>query len=273
MSHLRFASLGSGSRGNATLVEAGDTRVLIDNGFSARECGRRLARLGVAAETLTAVLVTHEHSDHAAGVVALAARHRLPVYLTAGTHRVMEQRGLFAGVEVECRRVLRGIRFAVGALAITPVRVPHDAQEPCQYFFEAGGARLGVLTDLGSVTPQVVDACSGCDALLLECNHDAGMLAGGPYPQQLKTRVGGDFGHLSNRQAGELLQAMDVSQLRTLVIGHLSEQNNEALLARRGIAAALGWAEERIVVASQAEGHGWLTVSGEEARVAGTCGA
>lgn len=274
MTVLRFASLGSGSRGNATLVEAGGTRVLIDNGFSARECGRRLAALGVDPATLSAILVTHEHSDHANGVAPLAARHGVPVFLSAGTRAAMEARGHFDGVRLDLRRVVRGVAFPLGALVVTPVRVPHDAREPCQYLFEAGGARLGVLTDVGGCTPGVIDAYGGCDALLLECNHDVEMLRQGPYPAGLKQRVAGDYGHLSNRQAAAFLRALDTSRLSTLLLGHLSEQNNRESLARQAVAEALGWPQERIRVASQSGGHDWLTATNErDARVAGHTGA
>ncbi len=270
---LRFSSLGSGSRGNALLVEAGSTRLLVDNGFSVREATRRLATRGVEPGSLAAILVTHEHSDHANGVAGFAARHDVPVFLTAGTHRAMSARGHFEGLSVDCRRVVRGIGFRVGGIQVTPVRVPHDAQEPCQYLFEAGGACLGVLTDTGSLTPQIVEAYARCDALLLECNHDVDMLASGPYPPSLKARVGGEFGHLSNTQAAQLLAQVDRQRLRTLVVAHLSEKNNLEHLARRAAAAALGWPEEQVVAASQADGHDWLPVHPTQARIAGDSGA
>lgn len=258
MEGLRFASLGSGSRGNALVVAAGDTRVLVDNGFGLRETLRRLSRIDVDPGSLGGVLVTHEHSDHANGVAALAARYGIPVYLTAGTKRAMEARGQFDGLAVDCRRIVRSQPFSCGALTVLPVRVPHDAAEPCQFVFESAGARFGMLTDLGSLTPQVVEAYACCDALFLECNHDAQMLAGGPYPPSLKARVGGDFGHLSNDQAAALLEQVDLDRLGTLVIGHLSEKNNRAPLARSVAAGALGRQVEAVVVASQAEGHGWV---------------
>lgn len=269
---LRFASLGSGSRGNATLIEAGETRVLLDNGFSVRETLRRLARLDVSVDTLSAILVTHEHSDHVNGVAGLASRHNIPVFLTAGTKRVMEARGLFNGLVVDCHRVMRGMPFVIGGLTIFPLRVPHDAEEPCQFVFEAQGARLGVLTDVGSFTSQLMEAYAACDALFLECNHDARMLADGPYPASLKTRVGGDFGHLSNAQAAQLLAKVDKDRLATLVIGHVSEKNNLESLVRQVVATAMGWAEEAIVVASQSDGHGWLSVYSKDARAAGNSG-
>jgi phosphoribosyl 1,2-cyclic phosphodiesterase len=273
VSTLRFAALGSGSRGNATIVEAGKTRVMIDNGFSVRECTRRLGVLGVSPDTLSAILVTHEHSDHSSGVAGFAARHGVPVFLSAGTRRAMEARGHFDGLAVDCRRIVRGAAFTVGDISVMPVRVPHDAQEPCQYVFDAGGARLGVLTDLGDMTPQLIAAYGGCDALMLECNHDVGMLNDGPYPLSLKARVGGEFGHMSNAQAAALLRALDTSRLKTLVVGHLSEKNNRESLARAAVSGALGWPDERVLVASQTTGHGWLTVMSEGSRVAGHSGA
>lgn len=270
---LRFASLGSGSRGNATVVESGATRVLVDCGFSVRETLKRLARAGVDPESLAGILVTHEHADHASGVPGFAARFRLPVFLSAGTHRALEARGCLAGVKIEWNRILRGVPFTLGALAILPVRVPHDAQEPCQFVFESAGAKFGLLTDIGDVTPQVVAAYGGCHALLLESNHDVAMLRSGPYPPALRARVGGEFGHMSNDQTAQLLRAIDVSCLQTLVLAHLSEQNNQQSLARRAAAAAIGWQETAVRVASQAEGHDWVQVRTQTACVAGHAGA
>ena len=273
MTELRFASVGSGSRGNAMVVAGGGTRLLLDNGFSLRETLRRLERLGLAPQDLAGVLVTHEHADHAAGVVPLAARYGLPVWLTEGTRQAMAARGHFEGVNVDCRRVARGSDFRIGEIDVSAVRVPHDAREPCQYLFAHGVARLGVLTDTGSLTTALVTAYGGCDALFLECNHDAAMLADGPYPPPLRARVGGDFGHLGNHQAAELLARLDRSRLHTLAIGHLSEKNNCPRLARRAVAAVLGWHEERVVAATQAGGHDWLTVHPPQARAAGDSGA
>lgn len=273
MSALRFASVGSGSRGNAMVIDSGRTRLLLDNGFSLRETLRRLARLGVEPDSLAAVLVTHEHADHAAGVVPLAARHGLPVYLTEGTRQAMAARGHFDGAVVETRRVVRGAAFSVGDIAVRALRVPHDAREPCQYLFERDGARLGVLTDTGSLTPQLLAAYADCDALFLECNHDVQMLASGPYPPPLRARVGGDFGHLNNAQATGLLARVDRIRLQALAIGHVSEKNNCAALARRLAAEAIGWPQERVVMASQSAGHDWLQVFPVQARLAGDSGA
>ncbi len=225
---FRFASLGSGSRGNATLVQAGTTSVLVDCGFAARELVARCADLGFDPAGLTAILVTHEHGDHMRGVGALARRFGVPVWMSHGTWRaadfgVLSDLNLFAGHEGD---------FRIGDLVVTPVPVPHDAREPTQFVFTWGGLRLGLLTDLGSITPRVLEAFDRLDALLLECNHDCEMLANGPYPPGLQARVGGCYGHLNNAQAAEFLRSIDHTRLRHLVAGHLSEKNNAPELAR-----------------------------------------
>jgi phosphoribosyl 1,2-cyclic phosphodiesterase len=249
---MRFASLGSGSRGNALLVEAGRTRVLLDCGFSVRETESRLARLGVEAARIDAILVTHEHDDHVGGVARLAARHGLPVWLTHGTLRATPA---LAGADV--RVFDPHARFAVGDLEMEPFPVPHDAAEPAQYIFGDGAHRLGVLTDIGEPTPHVAATLSGCDALVLECNHDAEMLARGPYAAPLKRRIAGRLGHLDNEASAALLGRLDNRRLRHIVASHLSETNNTPELARLALARALGCAPDWIGVASQDGGFGW----------------
>ena len=249
---MRFASLGSGSRGNALLVEAGRTRVLLDCGFNARETVRRLARLGVEPGTLSGILVTHEHGDHASGVARFASRYRVPVWMTDGTLRA-------AGVMGEARVSVFDPHqpFALDGLRVEPFPVPHDAAEPVQYVLGDGARRLGVLTDIGEPTSHVAAVLDGCDALVLECNHDAGMLAGGPYPPQLKRRIAGRLGHLENGQAAQLLSRLDRSRLRQVVAAHLSETNNTPELARAALAGALGCPADWIGVASQDGGFAW----------------
>ncbi|MDY0006007.1 MAG: MBL fold metallo-hydrolase [Spongiibacteraceae bacterium] len=251
---MRFASLGSGSRGNATLVEADDSCVLVDCGFSLRETVRRLALLGRAPEDLTAILVTHEHGDHLRGVATLARRYGLPVYATPGTARGETIAELTTLCPVDLRQ-----SFAVGALDVLPVAVPHDAREPCQYVFRHRGRTLGVLTDLGCVTPQVQDSYRQCDALMLECNHDVAMLATGPYPAFLKRRVGGDFGHLNNLQAAGLLAALEQARLQHLVLSHISEKNNTRQRAEAAVQAVLT-TRVSVFSADQASGFAWREI-------------
>jgi phosphoribosyl 1,2-cyclic phosphodiesterase len=253
---IRFASLGSGSRGNALVVEAGRTRVLLDCGFSLKDTEYRLARLGVEPGGLAAILVTHEHDDHVGGVARLAARHGIPVWLTHGTLRAA------AGLAAAAARVFDPHRrFAVGDLELEPFPVPHDAAEPVQYAVGDGAHRLGVLTDIGEPTSHVAAMLHGCDALVLECNHDARMLAQGPYPPQLKRRIAGRLGHLDNEAAARLLGQLDNRRLRHVVASHLSETNNTPELARSALAGALGCAPHWIGVATQDQGFGWREIT------------
>ncbi len=249
---MRFASLGSGSKGNALLVESGRTRVLVDCGFGPRETAARLDRLDVAPESVTAVLVTHEHADHVGGAAACAARFGWTIHASHGTASAARQLA-----EVAVRRFDSHAPFAVGELEIHPYPVPHDAREPTQFVFSDGSARLGVLTDAGVLTPHIVAMLADCAALVLECNHDADMLARGRYPPPLKQRIAGGFGHLENAAAASLLRAMDVSKLRHVVAAHLSEENNTPALARSALAEALGCVPDWIGVATQAEGFDW----------------
>lgn len=253
---MRFASLGSGSRGNATLVECGATLVMIDCGFSCRETERRLGRLGRTPDQLSALLVTHEHGDHVRGVPLLARKYGLPVWLTRGTHGMLRDTGLPVVQYFDGHSSVE-----IGDLCISPFTVPHDAREPCQFVFENGMRRLGLLTDTGRMTPHIIESLDGCDALLLECNHDADMLAGGPYSAALKRRVGGPLGHLSNGQARALLEALDCSRLQHLVAAHLSDNNNRPALARTALGAALDCAEDWIGVADQDAGLDWRSIS------------
>jgi phosphoribosyl 1,2-cyclic phosphodiesterase len=251
---MRFASLGSGSRGNSLVVDAGGTRLLLDCGFSMRSTLARLARLSILPEELSGILVTHEHSDHVAGIYRFSARFGIPVYMTHGT-RAMASREDAAGVE--CRPIDGHAKFSVNGIEVTPFPVPHDAREPVQFIVSDGQCRLGVLTDCGTITPHVTAMLDGCHALVLECNHDPDLLAASDYPAPLKRRIAGDFGHLGNAQAASLLRRIDTTALRHVVAAHLSERNNRPHLARKALAQVLGCAESWIGVASQEDGVGW----------------
>ena len=254
---MRFASLGSGSQGNATLVSDGETLILVDCGFPRKETERRLQRLNVAAEDIDAVIVTHEHGDHMGGVASFSRHYKTPVYLTHGTASSGRTSGVFQQTLINA-----GDDFTVGKLHILAVPVPHDAREPVQFRFQASGRTLGLLTDLGSITPHLVEAFSGCDALLLEFNHDLDLLMQGAYPASLKRRVAGDFGHLNNTQAGELLQRLDNHRLKILVAGHLSLKNNSREHALAALAVAADHHDAEIHLACQDSGFDWLSVSG-----------
>ena len=257
---MRFASLGSGSEGNALLVEVRSgtttTRVLLDCGFSAKELERRLARLGLGVESLDAILITHEHSDHIGSALTLARKWSIPLHMSWGTARAVGA----DEAEVDLHVLWGDEAVAIGDLSVLPYTVPHDAREPLQYVLSDGASRLGVLTDVGTSTPHISAVLSGCDALVLECNHDVRMLAASRYPQSLKARIGGNHGHLNNEAAAEILASLDRSRLRHLIAAHLSQQNNTPALAQAAMAGVLGAAAVEVVVASQDDGFDWLSL-------------
>jgi phosphoribosyl 1,2-cyclic phosphodiesterase len=254
---MRFASLGSGSQGNALIVEVGATRVMLDCGFGLRDTVMRLARLGVAPETISGVVVTHEHDDHGRGIERFATRYPTRVWITHGTLRTMSAGGGF-GARVSLVDPHRP--FAIGDVQIEPFPVPHDATEPVQYVLGDGARRLGVLTDAGTPTAHMVDMLSGCDALVLECNHDPEMLERGPYPPQLKRRIASRLGHLDNRASAELLARLDRTRLTHVIAAHLSQTNNTPDLARAALAAVLNCTPAWIDVADQDAGFGWRQI-------------
>jgi len=257
---LRFRSLGSGSSGNATIVEARSagtvTRLLVDCGLGVRQLEQRLAVAGLAFTDIDAVFVTHEHSDHLGCARRLALRQRIPVWMSRGTRASIR--------ETDFDHLLHfasdGAPFSLGELQLTPFAVPHDAREPLQLRCSDGHASLGILTDLGHANAHVLNHLSDCQALLLECNHDPGMLADSRYPAFLQQRIGGSHGHLSNARSAAIAQALNHAGLCTVVAAHLSRENNRPELARASLAAALGRRPEDIGVADPVTGTDWLVV-------------
>lgn len=254
---MHFASIGSGSKGNGTVVRADECTLLIDCGFSALEAEKRLEKLGILPQELTAILVTHEHSDHVRGVAGLARKYSIPVYASHGTYHA--EASLHTLKDIHTFDSHRDT-FWINDIAVTPIAVPHDAREPTQYIFYDGKHRLGVLTDIGSIPPYIIEQYENCDSLLLEYNHDVAMLQNGPYPPSLKQRVGGNWGHLSNLQASQFLAAIDHERLQHLVIAHISEKNNRQELALACVRDVFSYSE-RVTMADQQDGFAWLALA------------
>jgi phosphoribosyl 1,2-cyclic phosphodiesterase len=238
------------------LIEARRTRLMLDNGFSLRETEKRLGFMGADAGSISAILVTHEHADHVNGVGAFARKYGLTVYATVGTFNSSR-----LGELPDVRLISGHQSFSIGDLQIHPFPVPHDAREPCQFVFCDGNRRLGILTDTGSSTAHIEEQLTGCDALVLECNHDRTLLAQGGYPYHVKMRVAGDYGHLNNEQAASLLRRIDTSSLQHIVAAHISEKHNTPALAQQSLSAALCCQREWIAVAGQQSGLDWRDVN------------
>ena len=250
---VRFASLGSGSKGNSAVIDDGETCLLIDLGFTLKDALRRMARLNLDPLDIDAILVTHEHADHCHGVPVFARKFKTPVYLSHGTYSPVDMGRLPILNRINCHQP-----FQLGTFEVIPVAVPHDAKEPCQYVISSNGLTVGILTDLGHITPHVRQCYRECDVLMLECNHDAQMLREGPYSWPLKKRVGGEYGHLNNEQASDLLGSVNLQRLRKLVLSHVSQQNNRPDLALAAVREHLrGWPGD-LIVASQDEGMAWV---------------
>ncbi|MGF1644764.1 MAG: MBL fold metallo-hydrolase [Thiotrichales bacterium] len=254
---LRCRSLGSGSRGNATLVETDESLVLVDCGFSAAEVERRIASAGYRVDDLDAILVTHEHGDHVRGADTLSRRYEIPVWLTPGCKLAMGSAEFHAPTLISSHA-----EFCVKDLRIQPFPVPHDAREPCQFVFSNGTQQLGLLTDLGCVTPHILAVLRDCTGLLLEFNYERPLLMAGSYPESLKHRIDGAWGHLSNRQACELLVQLDRSRLRFVVGMHLSEQNNTPERVRTLLSQAVSGHDIETEIADQHSGCRWFELDG-----------
>lgn len=250
---LRFASLGSGSRGNASLVEFGSTLLMVDCGLPCKIVEERLRAVDREPRDVTAILVTHEHTDHVQGVATFAKRYNTPVWMTPGTASAL--RTITRVQHLSSHREL-----TIGGIGVRPYPVPHDAREPCQFTFAAAGRRLGMLTDAGHVTPHMLEQLTGCDALALECNHDLDSLERGSYPDSLKARVASRFGHLNNGQTTELLCRLDATRVQWVLGLHLSERNNSPEHVRDTLRPALETARYPLHLATQDAPTPWLTL-------------
>ncbi len=253
--------LASGSRGNCALVATSATRILVDAGLSGRETFKRLRALGERAEEISAIVITHEHSDHVAGLQRLATKLNVPVFLTAPTHHawsraVRDEKGEIPELP-KSEHFSAGRGFSVGDIEVMPFTIPHDAADPVGFTFRAEGVKVGFATDLGYMPASVRDHLRGCSVLVMESNHDVEMLRLGPYPWSVKQRVMSRVGHLSNEALAEFFSSDYDGSAEYLVLAHLSEQNNHPEIARAAAEQALGgrlglW-HNRVLLATQAE--------------------
>jgi len=255
---LEVASLGSGSAGNATLVRTENTTLLVDCGFTLKETLKRMASLGVSPSDLTAVLISHEHSDHIKGIGPLSRKFGVPIYLTHGTFRRLKDNRLLAYELFHAHAP-----FTLGDIEVDPFPTPHDAAESCQFVLRNNQVSFAVATDMGICPPHVLSKLSGVNGMLIECNYDEDMLRNGPYPPSLQHRIRGQFGHLGNVQAGPVVRAIDHPALQTILLGHLSEKNNTESCARDAVLASITRNPERVEVLKQHAASQWYAISSE----------
>jgi len=258
---VSITMLASGSRGNCAIVSSSCTKILVDAGISCRETFKRMKALGDDPRSLSAILVTHEHSDHIYGLAMLAKKLRIPVFMTGATHQAWARALRNANGErpklEKFERFESGHGFQVGDIAVRPFTIPHDAADPVGFTFRAEGVKIGVATDLGYLPVSVRDHLSGCDVLVMESNHDLEMLRVGPYPWSVKQRVMSRVGHLSNLALADFFSNDYDNRAAFVVLAHLSEQNNHPEIARREAEKALatrgGLFQNRVLLAAQTE--------------------
>jgi phosphoribosyl 1,2-cyclic phosphodiesterase len=258
---VTVSMLASGSRGNCAFVSSARTKILVDAGISSREIFKRLRSIGEDAKSLTAILITHEHSDHVYGLATLSKKLRIPVFITAATHTawsraLRNQNGERPQLE-KLEKFESGHRFQIGDIEVKPFTIPHDAVDPVGFTFRAEGVKVSLATDLGYLPANVRDHLRGSDVLVMESNHDIEMLRGGPYPWQVKQRVASNVGHLSNGKLADFFHGDYDDSAAFVVLAHLSEQNNHPEIARREAERALalrgGLFNNRVMVAMQSE--------------------
>jgi len=258
---VTVSMLASGSRGNCGFVASARTRILVDAGISCRETFKRMKSLGLDPASLSAILITHEHSDHIYGLATLAKKLRIPVFMTVATHAawaraLRNEKGERPQLE-KLEKFESGHRFQVGDIEVKPFTIPHDAADPVGFTFRVEGAKVSVATDLGYLPVNVRDHLRGSDVLIMESNHDVEMLRGGPYPWTVKQRVASNVGHLSNEKLADFFAGDYDNGAAFVVLAHLSEQNNHPEIARREAEKALalrgGLFSNRVLVAVQGE--------------------
>ena len=249
-----LTTIASGSSGNCTLISSGNTHVLVDAGISCRRITAALRELGLGLEDLSGICITHEHTDHICGLATMTKKHRIPIYTTGGTGRQLCYRIAF--LDELIHDFQPGACFSLGSLTVESFPILHDTAQPCGFALSDGEKKAAVVTDLGIVTDAVMDGIRGADVLVVEANHDVKSLKSGPYPYYLKERILGDRGHLSNEAGAALARTAAQNGAHTIILAHLSAENNTPALARNAAERALlGWEGRLIVAPRQAKGE------------------
>ncbi len=258
---VTVSMLASGSKGNCAFVASSRTKILVDAGISCRETFKRMKSLGEDPQSLSAILITHEHTDHVYGLATLAKKLRIPVFMSEKTHRAWAKtlrslNGERPKIE-KLEEFRSGYAFQVGDIDVTPFTIPHDAADPVGFTFRSEGIKVGFATDLGRLLANVRDQLRGSDILVVESNHGVELLRSGPYPWSVKQRVGSPTGHLSNEKLADFFTGDYDNGAAFVVLAHLSQQNNHPEIARREAEKALaergGLFQNRVLVAVQSE--------------------
>lgn len=233
---MRLCSIASGSSGNCIYVGSEATHLLVDAGISGKRTESGLNSLGVTGADLDGILITHEHADHVNGLGVIARKYDVPIYATPGTIEAIRSCDKFSKIDESLFHVVYpDEKVIIKDLTVNPMRISHDAAEPVAYRIAYGSRKIGICTDLGVYNDYTVECLKGMDAVLLEANHDVNMLQVGPYPYYLKQRILGERGHLSNENSGRLLSRILHDKLQTIILGHLSKENNLPELAYEAV--------------------------------------
>ena len=256
---MRFCSLGSGSSGNSYVVQDNDTTLLVDCGFGLNETVIRLDRYGIKPSELNAILLTHEHEDHIKGAFSFSNKYKVPIYLSHGTFKMCKKR-INDNYDINFNFIKSFQSFMINEIEVTPIPVPHDAREPFQFKFISNLKSIAIITDLGFITKHLIKNLKEINGLVIEFNHDKSMLINSEYPQSLKDRVSGIYGHLENMESIKLLKSINYKSIKWIAAAHLSVKNNDKKLVRRLIYDATFKEQESIKIIDQAEGIDWLNV-------------
>jgi len=256
---MRFCSLGSGSLGNSFIVQENNTSLMIDCGFGLNETISRLERYNIKPNELTAILITHEHEDHIKGAFSLSNKYQIPIYLSHGTLSMCKKK-INSNYDIQINIIADLQPFLIDDIEITPIPVPHDAREPFQFMFKSKAKSLAIITDLGFITNYLIKTLKEITALVIEFNHDRDMLTLSDYPQSLKNRIGGKYGHLDNMESIKLLKLINHNHIKWIAAAHLSEKNNDENLVKKLIADSISKELDIIKIINQETGLDWMTV-------------